>query len=100
YAVRQIEVGLASMMGVLFGLAVLLYGVAMIASPITPRWLGAIGVLTGIATTVASMVQAYTGFSEVAMAVTTPTTLAILMWVILAAAFLLGHAGPEEEEME
>ncbi|MDX1434841.1 MAG: hypothetical protein R3286_20540, partial [Gammaproteobacteria bacterium] len=47
YAVRQIEVGLASMMGVLFGLAVLLYGVAMIASPITPRWLGAIGVLTG-----------------------------------------------------
>lgn len=100
YAVRQIEAGLAGVMGVFFGLAVLLYGVAMIISPVTPRWLGAIGVLTGLATTATSVVLAYTGFSDAAMAASTPTTLAILMWVILAAVFLLGHAAAPGEEAE
>lgn len=97
-AVRQIEGGLASSLGVLFGTGVLLYGIAMIISPVTPRWLGAVGVLTGLATVSSSVVRAYSGFSDVAIATSTPTTLAVLMWVICAAVFLLGHPGPPEED--
>lgn len=99
-ALRQVEAGLASVLGALFGLAALLYGVSMIISPVTPRWLGAVGVLTGLATVGSSIVQAHAGFSDVAMAATTPTTLAILMWVVCAAVFLLGHPGAQTEEIE
>ena len=43
FGVRQIEVGLASLLAMFFGLTVLLYGVALLLSPLGPRWLGVFG---------------------------------------------------------
>jgi len=93
YAVRQVEVGLASVMGALFGLTVLLHGMALMLSPVAPSWLGLFGALAGLATLISSIVQAHTGFSDVAMATTMPSSLLILVWSICVGIFLLRTAG-------
>ena len=92
YAVRQVEVGLASLMGAFFGLTVLLYGIALMLSPMAPRWLGVFGALAGVATAISSVVQAHTGFSEVAMAARMPSSLSVLVWSICIGIFLLQTA--------
>ena len=93
YALRQVEVGLASVMGALFGLTVLLHGMALMLSPVAPSWLGLFGALAGLATLISSIVQAHTGFSDVAMATTMPSSLLILVWSICVGIFLLRTAG-------
>lgn len=92
YAVRQVEVGLASLMGAFSGLTVLLYGVALMLSPVAPRWLGVFGALAGAATVISSVVQAHTGFSDVAMATSMPSSLLVLAWSICVGVYLLRTA--------
>jgi len=92
YAVRQVEVGLASVMGAFFGLTVLLYGTAVLLSPVAPSWLGVFGTLAGLATVISSVVQAHTGFSDVAMATSMPSSLLVLVWSICVGIFLLRTA--------
>jgi hypothetical protein len=92
YAVRQVEVGLASVMGAFFGLTVLLYGVALMLSPAAPNWLGIFGTLSGMATVISSIIQAHAGFSDVAMATGMPSSLLALIWSICAGIFLLRTA--------
>ncbi len=55
YGVRQIEVGLASIMSLLFGLTVGVYGVALIADRSFARWLGWLAIIGGIPTAVADV---------------------------------------------
>ena len=45
FAVRQIEVGLASISSLLFGLTVLVYGIALLIDQRFPRWIGALAML-------------------------------------------------------
>ena len=73
FAVRQIEVGLASLMGAFFGLTVILYGVAV----------------AGAAALSASIVQAHAGFSKIAMNTSMPSTLLVLIWSVCVGVFLL-----------
>src|SRR5712692_3061178 len=40
FAVRQIEIGLASIAGLLFGLTATIYGIALLIDPRFPKWLG------------------------------------------------------------
>ena len=89
FAVRQIEVGLASVMGLLFGLTAVLYGGALLSSEEGPNWLGVLGIVGGAATMASSIVQAHTGFSDVAMAVSMPSSLVLLLWTTLVGVFLL-----------
>jgi hypothetical protein len=89
YAVRQVEVGLASLMGAFFGLTILLYGIALVLSPVAPSWLGVFGALAGVATVISSVLQAHTGFSDVAMATSMPSSLLVLVWSICVGIFLL-----------
>ena len=92
YAVRQVEVGLASVTGTFFGLTVLLYGIALMLSHLAPNWLGAFGALSGVATVISSVIQAHAGFSAVAMAASMPSSLFVLLWSICAGIFLLRTA--------
>ncbi|MCY1272138.1 hypothetical protein D9M68_250570 [compost metagenome] len=89
YGVRQIEVGLASLMGIAFALTVLVYGVALWLSARTPTWLGLFGLLAGAALLVASLVQAHTGFSELAMNLSMPASLLLMIWQVAAGVHLL-----------
>ena len=83
FGVRQVEAGLASLMGLLFGLTVAIYGVALVVDTNYPQWLGWVGIIGGIATAVASVVIGYTGFSSLAMAINMPASSVLLIWVII-----------------
>jgi hypothetical protein len=81
FAVRQIEVGLASMLCLLFGLTACLYGVALFAMRTYPGWLDLLAVVGGVLTIIASVVMAYTGFSAITMAINMPASFLLLVWM-------------------
>jgi hypothetical protein len=85
FAIRQIEIGLASFTAMLFGATATLYGAAMAASRGFPRWLGAIG---GAGTIIGGVLTAKTGFSATAMTVSMPFSLLTVLWMILVGAIL------------
>src|SRR5262249_56914770 len=61
-AVRQIEIGLVSMLSLSSGLTAIVYGVALLLDHMYPRWVGGLAIMGGFPTMVAGMVLAYTGF--------------------------------------
>jgi len=83
FGVRQIEAGLASLMGLLFGLTVTVYSVALIVDTGYPEWLGWLGIIGGILTAVAGVVIAYTGFSNLAMSINMPASSVVLIWMVI-----------------
>ena len=93
FAVRQIEIGLASLASLLFGLTVMAYGIALILSGRQPRWLGWLGLLAGLATAVSGLAQAATGFSPLAMAISMPASALMLGWLLAVGIVLWRHAG-------
>lgn len=86
--VRQIEIGLASMASLLFGMTVLVYGIALVVDARCPTWLGLLGVASGSLTAVAAVVMAYSGFSAVAMTVSMPSSTLLLAWIISVGVFM------------
>jgi hypothetical protein len=93
FAVRQVEIGLASMASLSFGLTVIVYGVALLADRTYPKWLGGLAVAAGAATVAAGIVMAYTGFSGPAMAINMPTSLILLLWMLALGAFMWRRGG-------
>ena len=87
-AVRQVEIGMASLLSVVFGLTVSAFGIALASSRRFPRWLGGAGVLGGLASVGAGIVQAYTGFSSLAMTVSMPASLGLLLWAVVVGGVL------------
>lgn len=94
--VRQIEIGLASLMSVTFGLTVFAFGVALAFSQY-PRWLGWIAVVGGLATVCGGVVLAYTGFSALAMGVSMPASIVLLIWMV-AVGTVLWRADPADAD--
>jgi hypothetical protein len=82
FAVRQVEIGLASMTALLSGLTISIFGIALMRDPRFPTLLGIVGIAGGITTTVAGVVMAYTGFSDRAMNINLPANLLVLCWMI------------------
>lgn len=82
FAVRQVEIGLASMLCLLLGLTATAYGAALLAGRAYPKWVGALAVLGGLSTAAAGVVIAHTGFSELAMAINMPANAVLLAWMI------------------
>jgi hypothetical protein len=80
-AVRQIEVGLASMLCLVFGLTACLYGVALFAVCTYPWWLSGLAVISGALTIIAGGVMAYTGFSAITMEINMPANFLLLVWM-------------------
>jgi hypothetical protein len=87
-AVRQIEIGLASLFSLVMGLTVTVFGIAMIRSTRFPSWVGAIGLLGGAGLVAAGAAQGATGFSPPAMALSMLAGGVLLVWIILVAAFM------------
>jgi hypothetical protein len=81
-AVRRIEIGLASTVSLLFGFTVLAYGVALLRARIYPAWIGAFAFVPGIGSAVAGILIAYSGFSKLAVAVSTPSSSLLLIWML------------------
>ncbi len=82
-AVRQIEIGLASILALLFGITVTTYGVALVSDRSFPKWLGWMAILGGILIAVAGLVMAFTGFSELGMAINLSGSSLALVWMVV-----------------
>jgi hypothetical protein len=93
FAVRQIEIGLASMLGLSMGLTVTVYGVALLTDQTYPKWVGALAIIGGIPTMAAGVVVAYTGFSGLAMAINMPSNFLLLVWVVILGGFMWQRGG-------
>ena len=88
FAVRQIEIGLASLLSILFGATAALYGLLLYGDGRYPTWIGGVAVAGGIGFAVGGAVIAYTGFSSIAMDIQMPASLLLLTWIVAVAAIL------------
>ena len=82
FAVRQVEVGLASTLSLVFGLTATVYGVVLLGHRTYPKWVAALAIGEGVSTTIAGVVMAYTGFSGLAMAINMPANALLLAWMV------------------
>jgi len=96
FAVRQIEIGLASMLSLSMGLTVILYGVALLVDNTYPKVVGGLAILGGVPTMVAGVVMAYTGFSELAMAINMPASSLLLVWMLILGGCMWRQGGMEK----
>ena len=88
FAVRQIEIGLASILGLLFGITVAVYGIALVSDGSFPKWMGWLAILGGIPIAVAGIVIAYTGFSDSAMTINLSGSFLALVWMIVVGVWM------------
>lgn len=86
HALRWIEIGLAGFLSLLGGLTLGSFGAAILLSARHPAWLGAMGLLDGLAMAVSGAAQASTGFSGLAMALSMVSSSVFLAWAVLTGA--------------
>jgi hypothetical protein len=98
FAVRQVEIGLASMLSLSFGLTATVYGVALLVDYTYPKWMGQLAIVGGVPTTVAGVVMAYTGFSGLAMAINMPASSILLVWMLTLGVFMWRRGGVPLDE--
>ena len=90
-AVRQIEIGLASMLSLLLGLTAMVYGAALFGDDSYPKWLSIVAIVGGVATAISGVVMAYTGFSGLAMAVNMPASALLILWIVAIGVSMWRH---------
>ena len=93
FAVRQVEVGLASTLSILFGLTVTVYGVALLGDGTFPKWVAGIAIVGGVPTAIAGVVMAYTGFSGLGMAINMPASSLLLVWTLAVGVLMWRRGG-------
>ncbi len=81
-AVRQMELGLASVLSLVLGATATLFGLALLDGVTYPRWTGALALAGGVSTAVSGMVMAFSGFSDLEMAINMPASAVLVAWVI------------------
>jgi Domain of unknown function (DUF4386) len=82
FAVRQIEIGLASIGALMFGLTVSIYGIALLIDRRFPKWIGALAIVGGAPTAIGGIAMAYAGFSDLAMTINMPANSLLILWMI------------------
>lgn len=93
FAVRQIEIGLASMLSLSLGLTATVYGVALLGDANYPKWFAGLAMVGGVPTIVAGIVMAYTGFSGLAMAINMPANFLLLLWMLALGGLMWRRGG-------
>jgi len=81
-AVRQVEIGLASTASMLFGLTLVVFGVALLNAGKYPAWVGGFAIVQGAGSAFAGMLMAYSGFSGLAMAISMLAASLLLLWMV------------------
>jgi len=93
FAVRQVEIGLASMLSLSFGLTMTLYGIALLGDEVYPKWFAVLAVAGSVPTIVGGVVMAYTGFSGLAMAINMPANALLLFWMLALSGLMWRQGG-------
>jgi len=96
FAVRQIEIGVASYVALLFGTMGILFGISFTVSPRYPTWLGWLAIVGGTGTAVGGLVTAFAGFSIAAMNLAMPFYLILIAWIVLTGALMWRQASRTE----
>jgi hypothetical protein len=92
-AVRQVEIGLASLLCLSLGVTAMLYGAVMLAHRTYPNWMAALAAAGGAATAAAGLVIAYSGFSSLAMTINMPANGVLLVWMLALGVSMWRAAG-------
>jgi hypothetical protein len=82
FAVRQVELGLASTASLLFGLTVIAYGLALLRAGLYPVWICGFAILPGLGSALAGVVMAHSGFSELGMTISMAASSLLLLWML------------------
>jgi hypothetical protein len=88
FAVRQVEVGLASTVSLMFGLTATMYGRVLLDGRTYPKWVGGLAIAGGVPAIVAGVVMAFTGFSRLAMAINMPASSLLMVWMLTVGVFM------------
>lgn len=88
FAIRQVEIGLAGMASLLFGLTVTIYGITLLADGFYPIATGVLGIVAGALTMISGVVMAHTGFSRLTMAINMPASFILLGWMLTLGVFM------------
>jgi len=100
FAVRQIEVGLASMFCLSIGMTAAVFGVALLSDGFYPKWFSGLAIVGGLPTAAAGIVIAYTGFSRLAMAINMPANFLLLLWMLVLGWFMWAkERSPDQSEV-
>jgi hypothetical protein len=86
FAVRQIEIGLASLLSILFGATCALFGLLLHGDGRYPRWIGGAAFAGGAGFAAGGVAMARGGFSPVAMNIQLPASLMVLAFIVGVAA--------------
>ena len=93
FAVRQIEIGLASMVSLSMGLTATLFGAALLVDQTYPNWVGGLGIVGGVPTAAAGLAIAYTGFSDLSMTLNMPANSLLLVWMCILGGYMWRRGG-------
>jgi len=105
FAVRQIEVALTSVFTLSLGSTLCVFALAMLFSRRYPAWLGATGILGGLATVAIGLEQASGGFSPLSLNLFMVVGPVDLLWVIVTGVLMwrlaprLAGAGPRQTDL-
>ena len=81
--IRWTEIAANSFFRILQGAVGIIFGVAIAVSATLSRWIGALGIIAGVATVALGVSVAYTGFATVGSIEDTISTWTYLPWVII-----------------
>src|SRR5215207_3633021 len=86
--IRWTEIGTNSLFRILQGTVGIIFGVAIAASAVLSKWIGAVGIFAGVATIILGVNVAYVGFATVGSVVDTVSTLSFLAWIVILGIFM------------
>ena len=84
FAVRQVEIGFASLFCMALGITAALFGLAQYRHVATPRWLGLLAIVSGVITSYAGWLMAHQGFSDRVMMINMPANLLLIVWMLVS----------------
>ena len=90
-AVRHIEIGTSSFSALIFGMSLVLYGLAIAVSDVYPRWIGWITASIGLAWGVSGVFIAYVGFSQHVLIGW--LSIAVALWVLVIGVLMWRRTG-------
>jgi hypothetical protein len=87
--IRWTEIGTNSIFRILEGTVAIIFGVAIMLSPIVVgRWIGAIGIFAGAATIAAGVEVAYVGFGSSMVGLGANSMIIYSIWIVILGAFM------------
>ncbi|MDQ3854446.1 MAG: hypothetical protein M3299_16635 [Thermoproteota archaeon] len=86
--IRWVEIAANSFFRILQGSVGIIFGVAITSSAVLSRWIGAFGIIAGVATVILGVSVAYVGFATVGSIEDTVSTWTYLAWVIILGIFM------------